>query len=1151
MTDAEPTGLYLSLLGMPRILLNGADVSRRVRYRKAWVLWALMGCTRGQMHARSVLAEWLWPELAMPAAKANLRQVVGDMRSLLLDAGRDQCLMATVHAIGLSNDPQLTVDVERLRQWARASQEAAAQDGAALPEDGVLEAVPEAVFLQGWDLPLMPNGTDWLRGMRETCDDAFAQLLEFRARRAALQGRMPAAIAAARRLLSLVPAQESHAVLLADLLRRQGSQERAERVLLQSISVIEDQMGVEPVSLGDPPLPERSWSPSSEWRRVCGVFCDVPQDLRTDDQAVQAWHRIWRGLVERAHGMPVDVPGIGWAAVFGLDEACKEPARSACQVARGWLAMDLTEQCRVGVADHRVLVRPGLSPALSVGDVVHCAMRVCWQSAWGEWLATRDVVEASREVGFTPREVCQGLVLFSGPNPSQDQAQPQVMTPLVGRDAELQWLTEQWRQALSCQAAPVLLKAPAGYGKSRLVRALVEQVVQPQGHVLRVVCGWDIRAHPMMPWLRALTGEETGGTLQLMDDRQVLRRQVLQRLRALSADRPLLIWLEDVHWADKATLDHLPVLVREMADCPVLFLMTARPTLDEPVPLKARSLLLERLSPEASRQLLLDHVPATALQNGESDRLIRSAAGIPLILQWLVRSRTAVGPAHAGIQALVQEQLDALGPGRIVLRAASVLGEQFQVSVLQALLPQHAIRTVLARAGNLHLVRSVAPDEWAFGHALVQEVIYDGIDPEQRRHWHAQAASHLETRSQVVADQVARHCQAAHAWTRAAHWWRQAADDAMERDFAADALDCCQRALDALGQVRSQDKTGLTQASLRVQIGHCLHMIEGFGSSAAWQLFGQIDAALSMQQPEDVAQQDLLFAARAGRYMGSSSQGEVGGLKLASELQAMAQTDAQQLMASYATGNSLFWLGRLAESRRALEQALALSDRLSLHHRLLYCTDDPALVCRAFMAWLCWFEGDDEGYRRLALEVEQLIGQPQRPHTVCFALTLLNCARWCQGDWGAMQAGAAHVLGLAGQFRFPLWESVSSLLLICHQAYQGALHNPDMLFAAAQQMQGAYQAGITTSRWMVSDALVARGAFGQARSLLEQACQEAMHHEDQYCVPQMLMLLARCHRHDGDLLHARALEEKAHDSARSMGARGLIRQWGPPGPGSD
>lgn len=1155
MSVAAPVELRLCLMGTPRLTLNGEDVTCQVRYRKAWAIWAYLACCRGQLSERSLLAQWLWPQRDPSSAKANLRQVLADVRAVLASAQLVDCLMVTRHAVGFALDPRMSIDAEQLLNWAKVggtSDEA----GGEVFDELALEQIPDTGFLSGWDLPSMPGGLDWLQHMRDACADALARVLARSARRAADQGRTHAAVSLARRLVAISPDQEQHAVLLATLLQQQGESEKARQVIQRSAAVLEDQLDTPPVALLDhfeSTLATASGLPvsglhSAEWRPVVGVYCEAPQEVQMDDLALSAWDRIWRGLVERAHGCSVNVPGIAWAAVFGLDEACKEPARAACQVTRAWMTEELGLRMRAGVAAGRTLLRPGLSNRHLAGEAVHAAMRVCWQAPWDTWLSSDDVVQASRIDGFTRQDEGHGLQRYQGAvrRSGQYPRETEEPVPMVGREAELASLMALWQQAAGGSALAVCIEAPAGFGKSRLVQALVEAALEREDQLLRVPCIWNMRLQPMHPWRLALDKRLRDAETDVMsaaEDRRTLRRQVLAHLHRMCSQHPLLVWVEDMHWADQATMDFLPVLLDQLVGLPVMIVITTRPTLDAHWRPCATKMVLGPLNEQDAHALLSHTDEAASLDEQQLQGLVQSAAGVPLFLQWLVRSRSSVRHTHIGIHAMVQEQLDVLGPGRVVLQAAAVLGERFDVETLRAMLPKHAVQAILARGKQLHLVKPLQGSHWVFGHGLVQEVIYHGVAKEQRLAWHASAASYLQSCEAAAAEQVARHWQAAEQWAQAAHWWRHAGDASIERDYAGDARSCYANALEALTHVRDSSDSTLLRASLQLQVGHCLQMTEGFGSPAAWTLFGQVEQDLRHVSLPASALDDLRFAALAGQYMGSSSQGEVAGLGLARQLSVMAQSPAQRLMANYALGNSLFWAGRFQESRRALEEAIGLADGLSLHHRLLYCTDDPAVVCRAFLTWLAWFQGDERACDVWMHETQSMLTPHLRPHTACFARTLMMCTAWCRSDWAPVLAHAEDISTLSRQYQFPLWAAVSDLLRMCYQAQLGRMQDLSMLEQAAAQMQGAYQAGITTSRWMVASALMAQGLHDRARPLLKQAWTEAATHEDQYCVPELLHMLARCEEQRNQVQEAEALKLAAQQMAKAFGAEGMIRRW--------
>src|SRR3990167_4238150 len=76
----------LFLLGLPRLITNGTDQTKALKYRKAWALLGYLTAHAGQWQSREKLADLLWPDLDLPAARTNLRQVLSNLSGLLVDA---------------------------------------------------------------------------------------------------------------------------------------------------------------------------------------------------------------------------------------------------------------------------------------------------------------------------------------------------------------------------------------------------------------------------------------------------------------------------------------------------------------------------------------------------------------------------------------------------------------------------------------------------------------------------------------------------------------------------------------------------------------------------------------------------------------------------------------------------------------------------------------------------------------------------------------------------------------------------------------------------------------------------------------------------------------------------------------------------------
>jgi predicted Ser/Thr protein kinase len=319
-------------------------------------------------------------------------------------------------------------------------------------------------------------------------------------------------------------------------------------------------------------------------------------------------------------------------------------------------------------------------------------------------------------------------------------------TPCVGREIELRMLEQAFDTCVGEPCAEVLLvTAPAGMGKSRLVHEFVQSVRRRSsevaiwfsrgdstragsplyllGHALRGALG--IQSHEplkdrqeklrtrlerhvapgqgqrVLEFLGELVGTPMPepGSAQLAAARQdaQLMAEQMQRafedfLLAESAAHPVVLILDDLHWGDAASVRFVDVALRGALDRPILVLGLARPEVHERFPQlwSARGLqeihlraLSRRASERLVRVVLSDRLAGSALE-----RLIAQAEGNAFYLEELIR---AVAEGKSALPdtavAMVQSRLAALEPdARRVLRAASILGEVFWVGATVSLL---------------------------------------------------------------------------------------------------------------------------------------------------------------------------------------------------------------------------------------------------------------------------------------------------------------------------------------------------------------------------------------------------------------------------------------------------------------------------------
>ncbi len=238
--------------------------------------------------------------------------------------------------------------------------------------------------------------------------------------------------------------------------------------------------------------------------------------------------------------------------------------------------------------------------------------------------------------------------------------------------------------------------------------------------------------------------------------RQRGRREAVARLvENASARQPRLLVVEDVHWADRQTLEQLASLAQTVAGAPALLIMTSRVEGD-PLDRAWRAgiagapLLTIDLGPlraNEAEQLAGAYLEAS----GEfARRCLERAAGNPLFLEQLLRhAEDRAGSAVPGsVQSLVQARMDELDPiDRQALLAASVFGQRFSLPALRQLIE----RSDYACAGLVeHLLLRPDGDDFLFAHALIRDAVYDTLLKASRRALHRRAADWFEGRDPVL-----------------------------------------------------------------------------------------------------------------------------------------------------------------------------------------------------------------------------------------------------------------------------------------------------------------------------------------------------------------------------------------------------------------
>ena len=337
------------------------------------------------------------------------------------------------------------------------------------------------------------------------------------------------------------------------------------------------------------------------------------------------------------------------------------------------------------------------------------------------------------------------------------------------------------------------------------------------------------RSGEIYPYLGALLGltleqEATTRLAQLSPEALQYRTfEVVETLfRRLAEDRPVVVEIEDLHWADATSVQLAERLLRLAEEAAVLLVVAQRSERDHPswrlrelalreYPHLTRELALQPLSGDAERELLLALVGRDVLPEELTRRVLEQAEGNPFYLEELVRSLVETGAlvSESGgyrfdhsvpveipptVEKVLLARIDRLTPAcRDVLTAASALGRRFGLALLEGVLGDgDALREPLHELQRLELVREARrwpQPEYRFHHQLTQEAAYRTILAEPRRELHRKAADWLEQQHGDNPDEVlgllAYHWLAAENEDKAVAYLARAGDKARQ-EYALD-----------------------------------------------------------------------------------------------------------------------------------------------------------------------------------------------------------------------------------------------------------------------------------------------------------------------------------------------------------------------------
>jgi class 3 adenylate cyclase len=592
-------------------------------------------------------------------------------------------------------------------------------------------------------------------------------------------------------------------------------------------------------SLSDRTLTERRHMTVMFYDLVDSTSLSVRLDPEDLSDIIRVYQRIAAASVERFGGYVARLLGDGGLVYFGYPQAHRDDPERAVRAALELLAgmgtipaiAGHTPRARVGIATGLVVVgdivglgstpepdiagqTPNLAARLQVaaepGEVVICAVT--------ERLARANIscvpLRPLNLKGFKEPVTAFAVRGLTSIEPANQKLT--TLTPLIGRDVEMDLLINKWRQTREGEGHTILVCGEPGIGKSRIAAELSSRIADEPHSRLQFFCSPyhvnsvlfpvitqfehaakfssrdppHVKLEKLASMLRVpqqseellLIAEAMSLPVAMVPNtaeegsqrrKALLLKALVKALERLASSIPLFVVVEDAHWIDATSGELLQILIGRVPALPVLILISLRPEVAGAWAGRRETTMitLGRLDQVASASLLRKIAGSTVLPTKLETEILERTDGIPLFIEEITKTilQHTPAPGQSGdpelldhtvpesLNASLLERLDRQLPAKQVAQIASVIGRDFQYDLLSHVsdIPEHVLTKGLQSLTDSGLVyqKGLPPESnYRFKHALVRDAAYHTLLWRRRRELHGRVALTLEEHFPHIAD---------------------------------------------------------------------------------------------------------------------------------------------------------------------------------------------------------------------------------------------------------------------------------------------------------------------------------------------------------------------------------------------------------------